>query len=366
MVFRDMAPQVAGTVITLATLAYIMFGLRCYTRLTKATWGVDDWCMTAAMVPFTVLTISCLAASFSGVGVHEGTMSNHQISEGLKWFFFFEVFYCATIVPIKLSIAYTLLRIASGQKLYRWSMYFIIGLFTTMNVIAAIYIIAQCTPVSYAWDESTPGGHCNDASILADVYYATTAVNIVTDWFCALLPVPLLWNVKLNRNAKISVGGILGLGVFASLSACIRLKYTINIQTAVDYTFGVADIVIWGYAENGIGAIVGCISTLRPLFRHLFNLGADSTDPTPNFQKYGWPSNARGTYKKDFDNAYELPEGAHGETIIRGGPKGDRSGNSGSGRNGSLSSLDDSESQKQILGDRGIMVTSHVNVSHDV
>jgi hypothetical protein len=44
------------------------------------------------------------------------------------------------------------------------------------------------------------------------MYYATTAVNIATDWFCALLPVPLLWNVQLNLNAKISVGVILGLG----------------------------------------------------------------------------------------------------------------------------------------------------------
>jgi hypothetical protein len=84
--------------------------------------------------------------------------------------------------------------------------------FCTMNLIALLYIIFQCIPVSYAWNTSTPGGKCNPAQYLADIYYATTAVNIATDWFCALLPVPLLWNVRLNRNAKISVGVILGLG----------------------------------------------------------------------------------------------------------------------------------------------------------
>lgn len=31
------------------------------------------------------------------------------------------------------------------------------------------------------------GGSCNDSQILANIYYADTAVNIVTDWFCALL-----------------------------------------------------------------------------------------------------------------------------------------------------------------------------------
>jgi hypothetical protein len=39
----------------------------------------------------------------------------------------------------------------------------------------------------FAWDTSTEGGSCNPSYILADIYYADTAVNIVTDWFCALL-----------------------------------------------------------------------------------------------------------------------------------------------------------------------------------
>jgi hypothetical protein len=39
----------------------------------------------------------------------------------------------------------------------------------------------------FAWDTSTEGGSCNPAHILADIYYADTAVNIITDWFCALL-----------------------------------------------------------------------------------------------------------------------------------------------------------------------------------
>ena len=39
---------------------------------------------------------------------------------------------------------------------------------------------------------------------------------------------------------------------------------------------GISDVLIWGYAENGVGIIVGCVATLRPLFRRVFNLGGDS------------------------------------------------------------------------------------------
>lgn len=72
----------------------------------------------------------------------------------------------------------------------------------------------ECTPVSAAWDTSSlaNGGKCNDPVILADVYYATTAVNIFTDWVTAFMPVPLLWNIQMNVNSKVSVAFILGLG----------------------------------------------------------------------------------------------------------------------------------------------------------
>jgi hypothetical protein len=79
---------------------------------------------------------------------------------------------------------------------------------------------------------------------------ATTAVNIFTDWVTAFMPIPLLWNLKVNRNTKISVVVILGLGFFASVSACVRLKYTVNLTAQDDYLFALADIVIWGYAES--------------------------------------------------------------------------------------------------------------------
>lgn len=77
----------------------------------------------------------------------------------------------------------------------------------------------------------------------------------------------------MDRRTKISVAALLSLGVLASLSACIRLKYTVNLNNSDDFLFAIGDVVIWGYAENGIGLIVGCISTLRPLFVRVFGSG---------------------------------------------------------------------------------------------
>jgi len=94
------------------------------------------------------------------------------------------------------------------------------------------------------------GGHCQSAFKLTDIYYATTAVNIATDWFCALLPLPLLWNVPMNPQAKISVAILLSMGSLASISACVRLKYTVALTSTHDYLYSLGDLVIWGCECN--------------------------------------------------------------------------------------------------------------------
>lgn len=167
-------------------------------------------------LPFTVLTISCILASLHGVGIHNKHLKEPENVKyetlGLMYFFLFEVFYCAAIIPIKLSIALMLIRIAANRKLYVYAQWAMMGLFFVADGGALFYIIFQCTPVSYAWNTDQEG-HCLPAVDLADVYYACTAVNIMTDWVTALLPIPLLWHVRLERSEKLSVAAILGLGI---------------------------------------------------------------------------------------------------------------------------------------------------------
>ncbi|KAJ8111734.1 hypothetical protein OPT61_g5736 [Boeremia exigua] len=317
--YGDRAPKLAGSVISLGVLAVITFSLRIYTRIRNGSFGIDDWSMTAAMLPFMALTVSCIGGAFNGIGLHQSRLDEEQTKMGMQYFFLFEVFYCAAIIPIKLSISFMLIRIASNRLRYIYSLYVVSAMFTTMNLIALLYIVFQCWPVQYAWDTSIKGGKCNPAQTLADIYYATTAVNIATDWFCALLPVPLLWNVQLNRNAKLSVGMLLSLGALASLSACIRLAYTVNLTNSQEFLYGISDVVLWGFAENAMGVIVGCVATLRPLFRRVFNLGGDSaSNETPGASYSKRPSKLRqrsGDEEWVVLNESKMASVVHGRTL---------------------------------------------------
>ncbi|CAG7926754.1 unnamed protein product [Penicillium olsonii] len=364
VVYADAAPSLAGSTIMLTILALITFGLRVYCRLSRRSWGTEDWIMSAAMIPFAVLVAGCIGGAFSGIGAKNATLAkpgNEKYSaEGKKFFLIFEVGYCAAIIPIKLSISWMLIRVAQGRKAYLYVQYVVIATFVSMNFIALIFILTNCIPVEAAWSAKAlaNGGHCKPSYVLADVYYACTAVNIVTDWITAFLPVPLLWNVQINRNTKISIVGLMGLGIFASLSACVRLKYTVALTNQNDYLYGVADVVIWGFAENSIGMIVGNVATLRPLLRVLRD--RKTSDYKNYHQSPGYSSHRTGGMMNSRN--YELNENVKGlnhmttTSAIDHNPRG---------------SLSDGDSQKEILdngqrpGEADIVVSRQIHVAYN-
>lgn len=65
-----------------------------------------------------------------------------------QWFWLFEVFWCIAGIPVKLSIAFMLARIAGVKRNYVVSLYVISGFVTAMSLIALFYIIFRCSPVS--------------------------------------------------------------------------------------------------------------------------------------------------------------------------------------------------------------------------
>lgn len=98
------------------------------------------------------MSIACILGGVNGIGVHKTHLdepgNEEYETKGLMYFFLFEVFYCGTIIPIKLSIAMMLIRIAQNRKPYIWSQWGMMALFILVDGGAMFYIIFQCTPVS--------------------------------------------------------------------------------------------------------------------------------------------------------------------------------------------------------------------------
>jgi hypothetical protein len=68
-------------------------------------------------------------------------------------------------------------------------------------------------------------GTCQKVISLQTVSYIVSAIQMVTDWTCALLPFFIVSHLQLPRRKKVSIICILGLGIFASIATCIRMPY---------------------------------------------------------------------------------------------------------------------------------------------
>lgn len=131
---------------------------------------------------------------------------------------------------------------------------------------------------------------------------------------------------------------------------------------------GICNIVIWGYAENGVGLFVGNLSTLRPLFRRVLSLGGSdsASKPTGSGIPSGLPSRAQHPYRS-FNN-YELgdlnsmpeKETSTTSTRVRGGTMGRSSLSSDDERRdspGAVSTVDMASSPGAIMVSRQIEVS---------
>lgn len=80
--------------------------------------------------------------------MHQARLTDDEQAKGRLWFFLFEVFFCITIILVKLSIAFTLARIAEPMRPYFYALFCAAALVTIMNTVALFYIIFQCSPVA--------------------------------------------------------------------------------------------------------------------------------------------------------------------------------------------------------------------------
>ncbi|KAL6704698.1 hypothetical protein ACN47E_007980 [Coniothyrium glycines] len=268
------APQILSITGTFFALAATVVLMRCYVRIAMLkVFGADDYVMLVAMVlcaaTFTCFKLRC----DNGLGRH--TMV--AMMDPIKYMTFSKIQYAQALIvmigvsSVKVSIALQLLRL-SVQGAYTRILYGSLGFIVLMTLACAGTLIFQCLPVEAAWDISLrppPFGNgtakCYSLDVFRNLGLMNSAFNIITDVLFASLPVPLIWQLQLNRRTKISLIAVLSLGWFASAAAIVKAVKQWNVLTELDWT--VSDSFnVWNFIEFTIGIIAGSIPSLKPLF----------------------------------------------------------------------------------------------------
>ena len=114
----------------------------------------------------------------------------------------------ASSVPIRCSICVALIRISGIWRGCVWTLYAIMSLTVVNFIIFTVALLNVCKPIHAMWDKEA--GTC-DQHLNVAVSYFFSAVAILTDWTIAILPVFLVWNIKMKISKRIMVVCILAL-----------------------------------------------------------------------------------------------------------------------------------------------------------
>ncbi|OAG04639.1 uncharacterized protein CC84DRAFT_1094201 [Paraphaeosphaeria sporulosa] len=292
------APGLAICTLLLLVFDVLSWALRFYVRLSRKAWGPDDWCMLIAIPIFAISTTGMLGIAFTGGGLRDDQLTSKQQETAMFWWFIMQTMWCLAAIPVKWSICFTLLRIANKQLLYTIPIYCCMGAVFLVMTSTTIYEFFHCDPVAMNWKPTKiPNGHCNAQSNITGFSFALSAVSIFTDWFCALVPIPLLWNVQMDTRIKLSVIALLSLGIIASIAPLVRLSITVNLSATKNFLYNAMDVAAWAQAEVGIGIIVANLPALRPLLEKVLSLRSTIR------------SDKRSKQQKSTDRYLELEEG---------------------------------------------------------
>ncbi|KAK1758803.1 hypothetical protein QBC47DRAFT_336241 [Echria macrotheca] len=262
-------PRILGATLAITILALITYSTRMCVRLVMVrNIGLDDYFMTLAMALCVAGEGVIIGSIAYGAGRHMGDIPLEHLSTGLKLNFISQPLFLIGICVTKLAVGATLLRIAS-TKFYRRLLIGIMGFMAFYTIGCFFTVVLQCTDIRALWDQSIPQ-NCWSATTLKGLSYTNVALNITTDLLLALvIPIPMLWNLNVNRRTRFSLIFALSLGAFACAAAFIKIGFLVNYGKTGDWLWDSRDISIWTVVECNTAIIAGSLPALRPLFKKM-------------------------------------------------------------------------------------------------
>jgi hypothetical protein len=111
---------------------------------------------------------------------------------------------------------------SSRMRLLRSAAYSVYAIVVLYFIAHMALLLRICKPIALQWDPTRGGGHCGD---ITKQEISSAVMNMILDLFIVLLPMPILWNLRISTKKKVAIGGILSLGLLCVFPACLVARY---------------------------------------------------------------------------------------------------------------------------------------------
>ncbi|KAH8888114.1 hypothetical protein GQ53DRAFT_872355 [Thozetella sp. PMI_491] len=204
-------------------LTALFVGLRLFTSyFILKTWHADDILIVSALafaIANSVLSIIRSPAQLGIVG---------SITYNLSTLF------------IKASILTMYLRFSIARAL-RIAIYLTMFVAVGYSLAGGFGFLYLCHPIPKLWDFSIPGS-CGDFGVW---YLSCAALNVATDALILLLPIWILWPMRVRFAQRLAVLGVLMAGGFVLGVSALRLSMMLEGLGSMDATWVYLPNLVW-------------------------------------------------------------------------------------------------------------------------
>jgi hypothetical protein len=109
---------------------------------------------------------------------------------------------------VKFSILHLYITIFPGRTVRRIC-YVLVVLSMGYWISVLVEVFVLCTPVEFNWNK-TIAGTCDPHSL--DAYIAAASINLVIDIFIVVMPVPMLWKLRMSLAKRLGTISMFSLG----------------------------------------------------------------------------------------------------------------------------------------------------------
>ncbi|KAI1249215.1 hypothetical protein MGN70_008826 [Eutypa lata] len=255
--------SLSAAMVTFLVVDTIAIAGRVYvrTKLKGRSFGLDDYALILTYVGYIIHCAMGFTSMSYGYAAEEDN-PHYDAAESKRYYFANQLCVYISSGLVKLAVALVLYRLAVSKRL-RWILLtsmFIVGVWTVVMTLYTSWLCAQKGTSNYAGSDT-----CRN------IGYFRTISNIFIDYFYALLPIYMLWNIQMSTKLKITVLLLLGLGAFASSATIVKLVVIIRLTHAskVEEEGLHYDLLLWADIELGLAIFCASAAALRPLLKHI-------------------------------------------------------------------------------------------------
>ena len=151
---------------------------------------------------------------------------NVQPQKGLVIVFAAEVVYDTSITIIRMSVVLFYRRIFGKDRRFRMALWVTVAILIAWYIAITVLAVFQCSPVKKQFDYTIPGSCLS----FYGTFIGVTVPNFFIDVILLLLPVPMLWKLKIKKAKKIALTANFLLGYWSVTGTDCNSKNLLTIS----------------------------------------------------------------------------------------------------------------------------------------